>query len=169
MNWLKRIFGKATPQEQADQLMKRGLACVESGRTSEALAIAEELHSLRYSGAFEIKAQALASEGSKEEAVAVLREGLTIAPHGWLNGNLLGNYLSDLGRFEEAFAAYDEALLAPNADPVLIEANYAMALNRAGQDEAARTKLRAVMQQDLSTIEPDLRKFVERLADDLRN
>lgn len=148
--------------------MKRGLALVEKGETTEALAVAQELHSIRYSGGFEIEAQALAREGSKEEAIAVLRKGLEAAPTSWLNGNLLGNYLSDQGRYDEAFAAYEEALRTPTADHILIEANYALALKRAGRDEEARAKIAEVAAQDLSEAEPGLQEFVQSLADDLR-
>lgn len=101
--------------------MKRGLSLVKKGKTAEALRVARELHAIRYSGCFEIEAQALAREGSKEEAVKVLRKGLEVAPASWLNGNLLGNYLSDEGRYDEAFAAYEEALRTPTADRILIE------------------------------------------------
>ena len=118
MHWLKRLLGRLLPRERADELMKRGLAFVRESRTREALAVASELHSLRFSGGFEIEAQALAYDGLKEEAVAVLRKGLRAAPNSWLNGNLLGNYLSDLGRYEEAFAAYEETLRTPSADRI---------------------------------------------------
>lgn len=148
--------------------MKRGLAYVKEGRTNEAMGIAKKLHLLRYSGAFEIEAQALASGGSKDEAITVLRRGLEAAPTSWLNGNLLGNYLSDQGRYEEAFAAYEDALRIPSADCIVIEANYAMALQRAGRDEAARAKIAEVAAQDLSKAEPDLQEFVQSVADNLR-
>ena len=148
--------------------MKRGLASVKEGRTSEAMEVAKELHSLRYSGGFEIEAQALAHDGFKDEAIAVLREGLKAAPTSWLNGNLLGNYLSDQGRYEEAFAVYEEGLRTPTADHILIEANYAMALQRAGRDEDARAKITEVAAQDLSKTEPALREFVQSVADDLK-
>ncbi|HVI34322.1 tetratricopeptide repeat protein [Phenylobacterium sp.] len=147
--------------------MTRGLALVEQGKTAEALAAAEELRSIRYSGAFEIEAQALAREGSKEEAIAVLRKGLEAAPTSWLNGNLLGNYLSDLGRYEEAFAAYEQALREPSADRVLIEANYALALLRAGRDADARARIATVPAHDLSKAEPDTRVFFESVLADL--
>jgi superkiller protein 3 len=167
MDWLKRLLGRLSPQQRADELMKRGLARVRDGRTSEALAIASELHSLRYSGGFEIEAQALAHDGSKEDAVAVLRKGLQAAPHSWLNGNLLGNYLSDLGRYEEAFAAYEETLRTPAADRILIEANYANALQRAGREDEARAKIQDVMESDLSDAEHGLQNFVKSVADNL--
>lgn len=143
--------------------MERGLAYVQDGSTSEAKAVAKELYSLRYSGGFEIEAQALAREGSKDEAIAVLRKGLEAAPTSWLNGNLLGNYLSDQGRYDEAFAAYEEALRTPTADRVLIEANYALALQRAGRDDEARSKIARVA-RDLSGAEPELQQFVQSVA-----
>ncbi len=146
--------------------MKRGFAHLEAGRTADTIAISRELHALRYSGCFEIEAQALALEGAKEEAVAVLTNGLKVAPSAWLNGGLLGNYLSDLERYDEAYAAYDAALRVPDADRVYLEANHAMALHRAGRVEDARAKLQGVMAEGLSTT-PELRAFVRSLADTL--
>ena len=148
--------------------MRRGLALVEKGKTTEALAVAQELHAIRYSGAFEVQAQALAREGSKEEAIAVLRKGLQAAPTSWLNGNLLGNYLSDQGRYEEAFTAYEEAMSSPTADRILIEANYTLALMRAGRLEEARAKIDSVPAQDLSKAEPGTRKFFQSVLADVR-
>jgi Tfp pilus assembly protein PilF len=148
--------------------MKRGLAYVKEGRTSEAKAIAKKLHALRYSGGFEIEAQALATEGSKDAAITVLRKALEAAPTSWLNGNLLGNFLSDQGRYDEAFTAYEEALRTPSADRVLIEANYALALQRAGRKDEARTKIAGIAAQDLSKAEAGLQEFVQSLSKELR-
>ena len=148
--------------------MKRGLAYVKKGRTNKAMKVAKELHCLRYSGAFEIEAQALAQDGSKDEAISVLRKGLEVAPTSWLNGNLLGNYLSDQGRYEEAFVAYEEALRTPTADHILIEANYAMALQRAGRDEDAQAKIAKIAATDLSKADRGVWEFVQSVAGDLK-
>jgi len=147
--------------------MKRGVALVGRGKTTEALAVAQELHAIRYSGAFEVQALALAREGSKDEAIQVLRQGLEAAPTSWLNGNLLGNYLSDEGRYEEAFAVYEEALSTPTADRVLIEANYSLALLRAGRLEEARAKVDSVPAQDVLKAESDTRKFFQSVLADI--
>lgn len=146
--------------------MKRGLACVKAGKTSEAMDVANKLHALRYSGGFEIEAQALARDGLKDEAITVLQKGLKAAPTSWLNGNLLGNYLSDQGRYDEAFASYEAMLKVPSADRVLIEGNYALALRRAGREDEARNKIDAILKQDLSGADPEVRDFVEGLTED---
>lgn len=99
MDWWKRIFQRQSPLERAEKLMTRGLVLLDAGKSAEALAIAKKLRSMRYSGGYEIEAQALAQEGAKDEAIAVLRQGIEAAPTGWLNHNLLGNYLSDQGRY----------------------------------------------------------------------
>lgn len=164
MSWWKSA---PSPQKRADNLMSRGLEHLENGRTSDALAVAKELHSIRYSGGFEIEAQALAQKGAKEDAIAVLRKGLVVAPQSWLNANLLGNYLSDMERHEEAFAAYEQALRTPSANRILIEANHALALKRAGREDEARAKLDAILGQGLGNVERGLREFVQGLAADL--
>jgi Flp pilus assembly protein TadD len=71
-----------------------------------ALEIATELEAHRYSGSFEIAALAHAGKGDLEAAVAVLRRGVATVPDAWPNWQLLGNYVSDLGRYDEAEAAY---------------------------------------------------------------
>jgi len=146
--------------------MKRGLAYVERGKTREAMAVAKKLHALRYSGGFEIEAQALARDGLKDEAIGVLQKGLEAAPTSWLNGNLLGNYLSDQGRYDEAFASYEAMLEAPSADRVLIEGNYAVALRRAGREDEARSKIEAILRQDLSKVALEVREFVQGLTEE---
>ena len=145
--------------------MKLGLAYVKEGKTSEAMDVANKLHALRYSGGFEIEAQALARDGFKDRAITVLQKGLEAAPTSWLNGNLLGNYLSDQGRYEEAFASYEAMLRVPSADRVLIEGNYALALRRAGREDEARSKIDAILRQDLSDVDPEVREFVEGLTE----
>lgn len=154
-------------EEKALELTQRGIDLVQEGRTREALAIARELHQMRFSGGFEVEAQALARDGEIEEAISVLRKGMELAPAAWLNASLLGNYLSDVGRYAEAFAAYEQALDVPAADRILIEANHAMAMQRAGKDEAARAKLQSVLAQDMSDAEPGLVRFVRKLATSL--
>lgn len=146
--------------------MDRALNHLEAGRTAEALEVARELNSMRYSGAFEIEAQALAQRGEKHDAIAILRKGLALAPQAWLNRNLLGNYLSDVEQYEEAFAAYEEALRTPAVDRVLVEGNYALALSRAGRDDEARSRLRSILGEDIEAAEPGLRDFVNGLASD---
>lgn len=145
--------------------MNRGLAYVKSGKSRDAMKVAKKLQALRHSGGFEIEAQALARDGLKDEAIMVLRKGLEAAPTSWLNGNLLGNYLSDQGRYDEAFASYEAMLEVPSADSVLIEGNYALALRRAGREDEARSKIDAILQQDLSDVTPEVREFVEGLTE----
>ena len=72
-------------------------------------------------------------------------------------------------RPKEALAVYDEALQTPAADRILIEANYALALLRAGRDEEARAKIAKVPVQDLSKAEPDTRKFFRSVFADLKS
>ena len=153
-------------QEKADELMDRAIDHLKAERADEALEVARELHSMRYSGAFEIEAQALAQQGKKLDAIAVLRKGLALAPNAWLNGNLLGNYLSDVEQYEDAFSVYEETLRTPSADRALIEGNYALALSRAGRGDEARSRLRSISDEDLEAAGPGLRDFIEGLASD---
>jgi tetratricopeptide (TPR) repeat protein len=98
-----------------------------------------------------------------QEAIAVLRKGLAVAPQAWLNGNLLSNYLSDVEDYEAAFATYEQTLQAPSVNRVLVEGNYALALSRAGKHDEARVKLGSVLDQ-VEEASPDLRAFINGLA-----
>jgi hypothetical protein len=49
-----------------------------------------------------------------------------LAPTVWINWQLLGNYLSDIERYDEAASAYDEAFRCPGADESSIRLNQAI-------------------------------------------
>jgi len=62
---------------------------------------------------------------------------LELAPQVWLNWQLLGNYLSDLKKFDEAQSAYDSALECEAVLKDSIYLNQAILLDRVGKYSSA--------------------------------
>ena len=90
-----------------------GIQHLNDGDAEAALEVAAQLEELRYTASFEIAALAYGQLGDLDAAVGVLTRGVDLAPDVGLNWQLLGNYLSDLERFDEAVSAYESALTAP--------------------------------------------------------
>ena len=101
---------KTLPELEA--LADKGFEYVNSSDYEHALIIAAQLKKSRYTACFEIAALAHAGMEQKEKAVAVLEEGTSVAPDLWINWELLGNYLSDLGRYKEFEVIAEDALQA---------------------------------------------------------
>ncbi len=68
------------------------------------------------------------------------------APDAWLNWQLLGNYLSDAGRFDEA--AYRSALACEQVWADSIHLNQAILAERQGDSREALLELRTRMDHD---------------------
>jgi len=97
-------------RKETQKLADKGFAHLKEGEYEEALEISIKLEKARYSAAFDIGAQAHAGLSEYDEAINLLRKGLEYAPQAWLNWQLLGNYLSDLDKFDEAKKAFERAL-----------------------------------------------------------
>jgi tetratricopeptide (TPR) repeat protein len=117
-------------RKRTEKLTTEGFECLKRADYREALKIAAQLEELRFSASFEIAAQAHAGLGDIEKAVFVLEQSVRLAPDVWLNWQLLGNYLSDLERFEKAESAYQNALKCTNAWVGSIRLNQAILANR---------------------------------------
>ncbi len=115
---------------KCEKLAEQGYECIRQGDCARALEIAEQLEKLRYSAAFEIAALAHAELDDLEAAVRVLTRGLEKAPTAWLNWQLLGNYLSDLKRYEEAAVAYEKGLACRHVKASSIRLNQAILASR---------------------------------------
>lgn len=115
---------------RAERLTKRGYGFIRSGAFDQALLVALELRKLKYTSAFELEALAHAGQGDLDRAIAVLKDGVLTAPTTWINWQLLGNYLSDQGLYEEAEGAYQHALACPDAWTSSIHLNRAITAER---------------------------------------
>ena len=120
-------------QSDLQQRMDEGLDLLDAGDAKGALKIAKELERKRFTGAFDLGAQAYAALGWKEAAVSYLRKGLKEHHDSWLNWQLLGNYLSDLERYDEADDAYESALACDDPWKACVRMNQAIMWNRRGE------------------------------------
>jgi tetratricopeptide (TPR) repeat protein len=136
-------------RERIEALADKGFELLGEGEHLAALKVAEELKELRYSAAFDIGAQAYCGLGDIDSAIRMLEEGLEKAPDCWLNWQLLGNYRSDLEKYEEAKTAYERALECPNASKSSIYLNQAIVANRQDNYAEALEKLDRVEDPDL--------------------
>jgi tetratricopeptide (TPR) repeat protein len=125
------------PDLSAEELMERACECLASCDSEGALFIAERLEKMRYSGAFEIRALAFASENKLEKAIKCLERGVKLCPQVWILWELLGNYRSDAGQFNKAMLCYDKAASCPDVDANSINYNRATCLSRQDRNEEA--------------------------------
>lgn len=155
-------------QRDAQELMDRAVELLRRNNPQEALKIGKRLQAMRYSGGFEIQALALCDLRRRRDAIAILEEGVETVSHIWLLWQLLGNYRSDEGDYEGAFAAYDKAL-ACECDRPQVQYNYANALTRAGRWAEALERLESLSDADLEEADPQLAGYiVDRHEDSLR-
>lgn len=131
-------------RKKAEALSKKGFALLQEGTYQSALDIAKQLEKLRYSAAFEIAAQAYAGMKDLDSAVETLERGVSLAPSCWLNWQLLGNYRSDLGRFDDAAVAYEKALACPNVWADSVRLNQAILASRRADHDTALNHLHDV-------------------------
>lgn len=132
-------------QKRADDLMKQAFEALDRGKPKAALKIAKALNRVKYSGSFEIQALAHVDLGNPSKAIDVLREGTQTCPGVWSLWQMLGNSLSDAGRFDEAFEAYERGLKADGPFEESLNLNFAIALLRAGQATEARERIGPIL------------------------
>ena len=82
---------------------------IEQGQFDEAIEIGTRLERLGFVAGVDLQAMALTARGDRGKAIALLRSRLADEHWPWSLYELLGNYLSDEGRFSEAHEAYDDA------------------------------------------------------------
>jgi len=129
--------------------MEEGFEALAGHDTKRAMRIGRELKKLRHSSNFEIMAQAYVADGQTEQAVQVLKEGVSAAPNVWRLWQLLGNCYSELERFQDCHSAYRRALECPGADTSTIHLNRAIALEREEKHEEAIQALSEVSGEEL--------------------
>ncbi|MHC4728631.1 MAG: tetratricopeptide repeat protein [Planctomycetota bacterium] len=119
-----------TKEDQVSSLIEEAYEHLDQSDYKVAVKIGKKLKKLRHSSAFEILALAYAGEEKTNKAIKALKEGVQKAPDAWSLWQLLGNYYSDEGSFEQSYEAYERALNCPRADISSVHLNYAIALKR---------------------------------------
>lgn len=127
-----------------EKLLNEGVEHLEAGRHSEALQVAFKLESVKGPLAFYLAARVFASFKNFDSAVFTMRRGVLKRPTFWPNWFYLGIYLGRLNKYEEALAAYDQALLCTEADADVIRLNMAILSITAKAYEAALSYLDGV-------------------------
>ncbi|MCX6583965.1 MAG: hypothetical protein NT166_27635 [Candidatus Aminicenantes bacterium] len=140
---------KSFLKKQCKKLTEKGYACLKENDYDGALKIAKELEELHYTASFEIAALTYAGMNNLEEAVKILEKGVDLAPDCWLNWQLLGNYRSNLGRYDEADTAYKNALECTNVRESSVHLNQAILSIRLDRYEDALKKLECIDETEL--------------------
>jgi tetratricopeptide (TPR) repeat protein len=122
-----------TPLEIYDQAR----FLIDQGELDEAYQLARVLHKMGFTGTFEIEALVCRARGDLDRAAEVLEKGLRISPQVWPNHLLLGSTYSDLGRFEEAQQAYENALKCQAVDADWVHYNQSVCFAKQSRFEEA--------------------------------
>ena len=130
--------------DSIEELINSGFKLINAEDYEEALKVGEQLRAQCHTSAFEILALAHAGLDETERAVEVLEEGVEKGPTVWPLWQLLGNYRSDLGRYEEAHAAYEHALACPEVNRSSVHLNVAIALTRQDRLDEAMKQLERI-------------------------
>ena len=137
-------------KRKSEKLAEAGYQHLKDGDAEAALKVAAQLEVLGFTATFEIAALAHGQLGDLEAAVDVLRRGLEIVPTVWINWQLLGNYLSDLERYDEAASAYERALECPDVHQSSVRLNQAILASRRGLNDQALSYAEQVTDPDLA-------------------
>lgn len=141
--------------------MKEASELLEAGKPELALSIGRQMEKHRFSGGFEIQALAYRELGDTEKAIQVLRQGTECVPDVWVLWNLLGNYLSDEGSFDEALTAYDAGIDRPNIYTYCLRVNRANVVWRMKRLDEADADIEALLSDtEFATADPDLKLYI---------
>jgi tetratricopeptide (TPR) repeat protein len=125
-------------RQTVDGLLEQAYNLIQQGDAESAIAVGNQLLEHKHARGFEIIALAYEQLGRSQEAIAVLKEGVSKVPGAWPLWELLGNLYSDADDYQEASQAYNRAIQCPNVDRDSVCYNNAILLKRMGRlDEAA--------------------------------
>jgi tetratricopeptide (TPR) repeat protein len=151
-------------QADAEQLFEKGWQYLDEGQLSKAEGVGRKLVAIKFTGGVELIAVVQAERGNLEAAVDTLSSGIALKPV-WRLGHLRANYLSDLGRYDEALKAYRDCDGMFGAKPDYTAPNRAIALSRADRDDEARSALEPLLSKDIA--DDELQAKVWAVARDL--
>lgn len=124
-------------EKKVEALIDKGRRYLELEDYDKAIKVGQQIERECHSYAFELMALAYAAKGDLQKAITTLERGVKLAPAAWLLWQLLGNYYSDLSRWDDAQQAYVHALDCPNADQSSVNYNIALAFLREGKNADA--------------------------------
>jgi Flp pilus assembly protein TadD len=139
-------------------------------RFKKAWKVGRRLNSIRYSGAYEIRARAFEGLGRSATALAVLKRGVRRAPHAAMLWSLLGEALSDVGRFDEALGAFATGeAIEGNLAQAVYRGNRAMVLVRSGRLDEAAAVLDFAPEGETGGDDPSTVAFLELVRADIED
>jgi tetratricopeptide (TPR) repeat protein len=152
-------------EEDAQKLFGDGLDLIDERRWNAAEQVGRRLVWMRFTGGYEIIATVQNSRKEHDAAIATLEAGLSHKPI-WRLANLLGNFLSDSGQYEEALEMYRQSAGMFGDQPHVTALNRAIALGRCARDEEARTIIAGLLEHKNEDIE--FERKIAAVARDLR-
>jgi tetratricopeptide (TPR) repeat protein len=124
-------------RKSPEQLMSEAQQALEQLDFRKASRIADQLLRMQHTSGFEYKARALWGMNRPNDAIAVLQQGVAVAPQVWVLWGYLGEYLSDTGRYDEALEAFRKGLSCDGSPKDSFLYNLAIVYQRMGEHENA--------------------------------
>jgi len=118
---------------------------MEESNYEEILRFAQKIKKVGLPNGYEAAGMAYAEVGELDEAIRTLEEGVSRFPGYWQNWELLGNYRSDAGRFEEAEESFHKALQCEDVWVDSVYYNHAVSLARRGEFELSMDMIERVV------------------------
>ncbi len=145
--------------ELMHELYNQAMEYLEDGNFQNAIAISKTLQKYRWTGAFEIRAEAQKLMGHDQKAIATLQKGTKNAPDSWRLWETLGIHLSDSSRFNEALNAFNSGLSTTSPDEGSLILNKSITLDRMGNTLDAKTLIAPYLHgKKAHELNEDLRK-----------
>ncbi len=120
-----------------ERLVSDAYAALDDDDIGRAMELAALLLETRHARGFEIMALALEKQDRLEDAIELLRKGVSAVPEAFPLWELMGNLYSKERDFESAETAYVTALACPGSNSASISYNMAVMLRHSGNPEQA--------------------------------
>ena len=120
-----------------ETLTAQGWEYLETGAYFEAEEVAEKLIGLGEAGGYRLKAMCQVADDEWEDAMDSLQKGIEVFPEDWELHLMQGNFYSEGEAYDEALAAFEQALVCPGVQPSWIALNKAVIHSKTGDYEQA--------------------------------
>jgi tetratricopeptide (TPR) repeat protein len=137
-------------EQLIQELIEEAYEYLEISDLSSAIKLGKKI-SKYHSAGYEIMAIGYARKGNTPKAVRYLKKGAQRFTGVWHYWQLMGNYLSDLGRFPDALECYEKALQMEHKDEQNLLLNKAVLLDRMSRSHDALEILNGLSSEFLYT------------------
>lgn len=146
-----------TDKQVLDQILEQAYGLIQQGEAEQAISLGNQLLEHRHARGFEVIALAYEQQGKPDEAIGVLKDGVSKVPAAWPLWELLGNLHSDQDSQGQARDCYNKALNCPGSDKDSINYNIAIMLKREGKFQEAHEICNQIGADDLKNKAKTLR------------